>query len=176
VCVVDPPRKGLEATLLAALCRPHSKPQPPTRHHESASDQHSPTSSRTGFFGVEEPHGRADSRSGTCEGQEPSPTCGATPGDPTPKAGRIDNRGSRVESGSSPALRLPLELSGGNESELGVLQVLIYLSCGFAAFKRDCSALLLSGQWELHSASAFLFFPGTDSLEVLAVFRRPEMC
>lgn len=50
-------------------------------------------------------------------------------------------------------------------------QTLIYLSCGFSALMRDCDALLASGQWRLVHAHAFLFFPGTDSLETLAVFQ-----
>jgi tRNA/tmRNA/rRNA uracil-C5-methylase (TrmA/RlmC/RlmD family) len=49
---------------------------------------------------------------------------------------------------------------------------LIYLSCGFPALERDCAALLQSGHWELRHCVAFLFFPGTDSLETLAVFCR----
>ena len=49
---------------------------------------------------------------------------------------------------------------------------LIYLSCGFPALERDCAALLASGRWRLQHCEAFLFFPGTDSIETLAVFRR----
>ena len=49
---------------------------------------------------------------------------------------------------------------------------LIYLSCGFPALERDCTALLQSGHWRLQHCAAFLFFPGTDSLETLAIFCR----
>ena len=49
---------------------------------------------------------------------------------------------------------------------------LIYLSCGFPALERDCAALLRIGRWKLLHCEAFLFFPGTDSLETLAVFCR----
>lgn len=45
-----------------------------------------------------------------------------------------------------------------------------YLSCGWVAFQRDCDALLNAG-WRLASARAYLLFPGTDQLEVLAVFK-----
>jgi hypothetical protein len=31
---------------------------------------------------------------------------------------------------------------------------------------------LLAGGWKLSSCSAFFFFPGTDSIETLAVFDR----
>ena len=51
-------------------------------------------------------------------------------------------------------------------------QTLIYLSCGFPALERDCAVLLGSGCWTLQHCEAFLFFPGTDSIETLAVFRR----
>ena len=49
---------------------------------------------------------------------------------------------------------------------------LVYLSCGYKALERDCTALLASGQWRLHHCEAFAFFPATDALETLAVFRR----
>lgn len=49
---------------------------------------------------------------------------------------------------------------------------LIYLSCGYKALERDCSALLASGHWRLHHCEAFTFFPATDALETLAVFKR----
>lgn len=51
---------------------------------------------------------------------------------------------------------------------------LVYLSCGFASFQRDVSALLQGGRWRLAALRAFEFFPGTNSLESLAVFRRQE--
>lgn len=46
---------------------------------------------------------------------------------------------------------------------------LIYISCGFESFKRDCDTLLQSG-WKLAHAESFLFFPGSEHLEVLAIF------
>lgn len=48
---------------------------------------------------------------------------------------------------------------------------LIYISCGWESFTRDCARLLSNG-WSLVHAEAFLFFPGSDHLEVLAVFER----
>ena len=47
---------------------------------------------------------------------------------------------------------------------------LIYVSCGWESFKRDCA--LLSTSWKLVHAELFLFFPGTEHLEVLAIFNR----
>ena len=52
------------------------------------------------------------------------------------------------------------------------LSKLVYLSCGFSAFKRDCMLLLDSKFWVLSFVRSFLFFPGTDSIETLAVFER----
>ena len=48
---------------------------------------------------------------------------------------------------------------------------LIYLSCGFKALMGDTDALLAAG-WRLSSCQAYFFFPGTDSIETLAVFDR----
>lgn len=49
---------------------------------------------------------------------------------------------------------------------------LIYLSCGWKAFERDCNSLLQSDLWKLRTAEGFLFFPGADHIETLAVFDR----
>lgn len=48
---------------------------------------------------------------------------------------------------------------------------LIYISCGWKSFLRDCKAILQSG-WKLASAESFLFFPGSEHLEVLAYFTK----
>lgn len=49
------------------------------------------------------------------------------------------------------------------------LKRLIYVSCGWKSFQKDCRKLLES-EWKLMSAMSFLFFPGSDHLEILAVF------
>ncbi|KAF5190660.1 23S rRNA (uracil-C(5))-methyltransferase RlmCD [Thalictrum thalictroides] len=49
---------------------------------------------------------------------------------------------------------------------------LIYISCGWESFKEDCRSLLSSNSWRLEKAHGFNFFPGTESIEVLAVFKR----
>ena len=61
---------------------------------------------------------------------------------------------------------------GGGLGKCPFPQRLIYLSCGFPAFERDAQRLVESGLWKLVSAEAFLFFPGTDHIETLAVFDR----
>jgi 23S rRNA (uracil1939-C5)-methyltransferase len=45
-----------------------------------------------------------------------------------------------------------------------------YISCGWAGFKRDCEELQKG--WKLKKAKAYLFFPGTNQLEVLAKFEK----
>jgi 23S rRNA (uracil1939-C5)-methyltransferase len=54
------------------------------------------------------------------------------------------------------------------------LKRLIYVSCGFDAFKRD-SRQLLAGQWSVHRVHGYILFPGSNHIELLAVFdRRPS--
>eukprot|EP00913_Durusdinium_trenchii_P011202 g10520.t1 len=42
-------------------------------------------------------------------------------------------------------------------------QRLIYVSCGFPAFQRDCQKLIDAG-WTVHHAEGFILFPGADRL------------
>ncbi|KAG8637742.1 uncharacterized RNA methyltransferase pc1998 isoform X2 [Manihot esculenta] len=51
-------------------------------------------------------------------------------------------------------------------------QTLIYISCGWESFKKDCKLLLSSKEWHLEKAHGFNFFPGTQSIEILAIFKR----
>ncbi|KAL9367149.1 hypothetical protein Peur_038348 [Populus x canadensis] len=69
-----------------------------------------------------------------------------------------------VQIGSKPALE-------GSES---LPQTLIYISCGWESFKEDCKSLLSSKKWRLEKAHGFNFFPGTQSIEILAVFKRGQ--
>lgn len=59
-----------------------------------------------------------------------------------------------------------------HEESQSLPQTLIYISCGWESFKEDCKLLLSSKAWHLHKAHGFNFFPGTQSIEVLAVFKR----
>lgn len=54
-----------------------------------------------------------------------------------------------------------------------LLSRLVYLSCGFRALQGDL-AVLLAGGWRLRSATAHIFFPGTNSLETLVLLTREE--
>ena len=53
------------------------------------------------------------------------------------------------------------------------LRLLVYVSCGFSAFQRDCRALLAGeNQWRLEHAEGHILFPGADAIETLAFFVR----
>jgi 23S rRNA (uracil1939-C5)-methyltransferase len=51
------------------------------------------------------------------------------------------------------------------------IKKLIYVSCGFPSFERDMKKLLLHG-FKITFAKSYLFFPGTNHIELLAVFER----
>lgn len=53
----------------------------------------------------------------------------------------------------------------------GVIQQIIYVSCYFPSFKRDCELLMKAG-WKVRLAEAYLFFPGTNHLETLCIFSK----
>ncbi|KAL3924609.1 MAG: hypothetical protein SGILL_000938 [Bacillariaceae sp.] len=50
------------------------------------------------------------------------------------------------------------------------LQTLVYVSCGFDAFRRDYDALVKSRKWKLNHAEGHILFPGSDAIETLAIF------
>ena len=97
-----------------------------------------------------------------------------------PAAREAGRRGldAKSETNATAALRRNVTSSGDRASSLddpaapARLRTLIYVSCGFASFERDCDALVRSGQWALRHAEGFNFFPGSDALETLAVFRK----
>ncbi len=47
---------------------------------------------------------------------------------------------------------------------------LIYISCGFESFKRDAKKLLSLG-WKLKEVNGYLLFPGTNHVEIVALFQ-----
>jgi tRNA/tmRNA/rRNA uracil-C5-methylase (TrmA/RlmC/RlmD family) len=49
-------------------------------------------------------------------------------------------------------------------------RLLVYVSCGFPAFERDCNRILQNHKWSLEHAEGFLLFPGSDAIETLAFF------
>ncbi|XP_075086024.1 uncharacterized protein LOC107825244 [Nicotiana tabacum] len=67
---------------------------------------------------------------------------------------------------------IQIENTTVHEEDQSLPQTLIYISCGWESFKEDCLSLLASKEWHLHKAHGFNFFPGTQSIEILAVFKR----
>ena len=51
------------------------------------------------------------------------------------------------------------------------LKQLMYISCGWESFKKDCQQLLADG-WKLQNVDGYLFFPGSNHVELLANFKR----
>lgn len=50
------------------------------------------------------------------------------------------------------------------------LRQLVYVSCGWQSFTRDCLWLLDNG-WQLALVEFYVFFPGTNHIETLAIFQ-----
>lgn len=46
---------------------------------------------------------------------------------------------------------------------------MIYISCGFDSFQRDCLELMNRG-WKIKEAQGYLLFPGTNQIETVALF------
>ncbi|XAR51995.1 23S rRNA (uracil(1939)-C(5))-methyltransferase [Bertholletia excelsa] len=121
VIVVDPPRKGLDPSLLNVLQSIPSldgKAKLPGSPSLKAKDEKRPWILRAREASVQ-----------------------------------IKRKTSMVESQSTP-------------------ETLIYISCGWESFKKDCMSLLSDKSWHLDKAHGYNFFPGTQSIEVLAVFKR----
>jgi hypothetical protein len=76
---------------------------------------------------------------------------------------------ARVAAAASAAAPAAAASGGDDAAAPPPAQTLIYLSCGFDALARDAEELLAGG-WALAHAEAFVFFPGSDALETLAVF------
>mmetsp|Transcript_7505 Transcript_7505/g.17028 ORF Transcript_7505/g.17028 Transcript_7505/m.17028 type:complete len:609 (+) Transcript_7505:98-1924(+) len=52
----------------------------------------------------------------------------------------------------------------------GAIKLIVYVSCGFQAFQRDCDALVQSGRWKVEFAEGYLLFPGADAIETMSFF------
>ncbi|XP_018822077.1 uncharacterized RNA methyltransferase pc1998 [Juglans regia] len=126
VIVVDPPRKGLEMSLVDAL-----QNIPKVEHKAKSSFESSSTHTKI----------RDEKRPWVLRAREASVQIG-----------------SKTTSDDGQALP----------------ETLIYISCGWESFKEDCKSLLASKVWHLEKAHGYNFFPGTQSIEVLAVFKRGQ--
>jgi tRNA/tmRNA/rRNA uracil-C5-methylase (TrmA/RlmC/RlmD family) len=51
------------------------------------------------------------------------------------------------------------------------VQQLLYMSCGWEAFKKDCQKLCAEG-WKIQTIDGYLFFPGSNHIELLVSFER----
>jgi hypothetical protein len=145
VVVVDPPRKGLDARTLAALA---------------------------GHDGAHDGEGVSD---------EPNEVPNKPPDLSTdPRRGKQGAAGSGRKKRNKRNRRAKKRLLASEDVSFvpatppppDRLRTLIYVSCGFTSFERDCDALIASKQWALRRAEGFNFFPGSDALETLAVFER----
>lgn len=47
---------------------------------------------------------------------------------------------------------------------------LLYVSCGFESFKRDCESLIEAG-WRFEKVEGYLLFPGTNHVEIMALLK-----
>ena len=54
----------------------------------------------------------------------------------------------------------------------GSASQLVYVSCGFDAFKRDREVLEKEGGWKVERVEGHVLFPGADAVETVAVFGR----
>lgn len=52
------------------------------------------------------------------------------------------------------------------------LKTFLYISCGFKAFQRDCDFILATSAWKIEKIELYLFFPGSNHLEILSVFTK----
>ncbi|KAG2714846.1 hypothetical protein I3760_03G047400 [Carya illinoinensis] len=126
VIVVDPPRKGLDMSLVDAL-----QNIPKVEHKAKSSFESSSTHTKI----------KDEKRPWVLRAREAS-----------------------VQIGSKTT----------SDDDQALPETLIYISCGWESFKEDCKSLLASKVWHLEKAHGYNFFPGTQSIEVLAVFKRGQ--
>ncbi len=50
----------------------------------------------------------------------------------------------------------------------GNMKLVVYVSCGFRSFQRDCNALMRSSRWKVAFAEGYLLSPGSDAIKTLA--------
>ena len=76
--------------------------------------------------------------------------------------------------GLEPSVCAALAAAAANKHSTSSLRLLIYVSCGFAAFQRDYQILCggPSAGWRLQHAEGHILFPGSNAIETLAFFVR----
>lgn len=89
--------------------------------------------------------------------------------------GSAENMNSHLEGADTVIVDPPRK--GVHKSLLKAIQEeksvtkLVYVSCGWPSFQKDCE-ILLSNQWNIQLVEAYLFFPGSNHIEILCVFTR----
>ena len=173
VAILDPPRKGLGPELLAFLCEqlpaPGHNPAPAADHVER---RHSTLKDVVCYPSASED----DKPLAVQDLAAPTHSQSSVPLAATKSKRALRHR--KKHASRKPLAVKAVEYSTSQPLDfdnLEILQQLFYLSCGWASFTRDSQALTASGRWHLVSAKAFVFFPGTNSLETLAVFQRIGM-
>ena len=152
VVVVDPPRKGLDARTLAALAGHDGA-------HDGDGDSDDPN---------EVPNKPPDLSTDPRRGKQGAAGSGRK------KRNKRNRRAKKRLLASEDVSFAHFAFVQKTPPPPDRLRTLIYVSCGFASFERDCDALIASKQWALRRAEGFNFFPGSDALETLAVFERVE--
>lgn len=56
-------------------------------------------------------------------------------------------------------------------AECSTPKKLYYISCGWSSFQTDCNTLIENG-WKLQNGEGYLFFPGSEQIEILALFEK----
>ena len=157
VIIVDPPRKGLEPSLVAALCSEELANARAatcggeftyTQHRTQQSDR-KPTEHTAGDETTIAP-------SSSCEQRHVADDCAAP---------------AVAVRACKPATA---EARAADNTASEQAQRLVYLSCGLPALLRDLSALADAGPWQISHAEAFVFYPGSDAIETLVVMDRVQ--
>eukprot|EP00962_Isochrysis_galbana_P044753 scaffold17456_cov106-Isochrysis_galbana.AAC.4 len=177
VAVVDPPRKGLDPLLLDALCDP-----PDTDHHLSddtvgggaaarGRDERDGAPGGGGWAGAEALGEAGGAARKSIDSQDcvarssPSPeieqATGATPSPEMEQATGATARPSPLYPAEPPPRPQPCH----------GLRLLVYVSCGFDALRRDTDRLLAAG-WSIKRADAHLLMLGANHLETVVTFER----
>ena len=175
VAILDPPRKGLDAALLAFLCGSHNGITSKRAHDGTVL-----TSDPGAVDAFSERQGNSSNITDLAEQEHPRRVYstselshGALVRSSSKRAQRHRKRhqaGKQEQQKAAEGSRFATQ----HHSLPAKLQQIVYMSCGFTAFVQDCEALTQSNCWQLISVKAFVFFPGTDSLEILAVFKRKD--
>ena len=170
VIVLDPPRKGLEPELLAKLTSPELSAARSVQNRLRDRGSHS----TGGDNGDKGSHTGAAALACVRRPEEPAPRWAEQWQDAVAcQTSSVLDHGNMHEPVRAP--NCTADAAGRPSNQAGAECApdrLVYLSCGLPAMLRDLRPLLGSGVWRLALADAFIFFPGTDSIETLVVLER----